>query len=80
MMVSAQLPFQRVVKQDMSRADRYQSAVMINFPSNSRYLKSRYLQICIGGVCVPLNLLLPFLVGVLHRYGWFNWFQQEWVT
>ena len=25
--------------------------------------------ICIGPVCVPLNLFLPFLLGVLHSYG-----------
>jgi len=24
-------------------------------------------QICIGGVCVPLNLLVPFLIGIAHR-------------
>ncbi|DBB13900.1 TPA: hypothetical protein ACH3X3_000887 [Trebouxia sp. C0006] len=36
--------------------------------------------ICIGPVCVPLHLLLPFLVGVLHRYGWLKWFKPEWVT
>jgi len=37
------------------------------------------LQICLGGVCVPLNLLIPFLVGMLHRYGYLKWFRQEWV-
>ena len=31
------------------------------------------LQICIGGVCVPLNVLLPFLVGAAHRAGWLKW-------
>ncbi|CAL8462188.1 g1719 [Coccomyxa elongata] len=36
--------------------------------------------ICFGGVCVPVNLLLPFLIGVLHRYGFFQWFKPEWVT
>lgn len=36
--------------------------------------------ICIGPVCVPLHLLLPFLVGLMHRRGWFKWFKQEWVT
>lgn len=25
--------------------------------------------ICIGPICVPMNLLLPFLLGVLHSYG-----------
>lgn len=38
------------------------------------------MQICIGPVCIPMNLLLPFLIGVLHRYGWFKWFKAEWVT
>eukprot|EP01024_Parvocaulis_polyphysoides_P038746 TRINITY_DN34921_c0_g1_i5.p3 TRINITY_DN34921_c0_g1~~TRINITY_DN34921_c0_g1_i5.p3 ORF type:complete len:100 (+),score=1.20 TRINITY_DN34921_c0_g1_i5:158-457(+) len=36
--------------------------------------------ICIGPCCIPLHLLLPFLIGVLHRYGFFKWFKQEWVT
>ena len=29
--------------------------------------------ICIGPVCVPTNLLLPFLIGALHRYGYLQW-------
>ncbi len=37
-------------------------------------------QICLGPVCIPLNLLVPFLVGLLHRYGYLKWFKQEWVT
>jgi hypothetical protein len=37
-------------------------------------------QICIGPVCVPLNMFLPFLLGILHNYGWFNWIKKEWVT
>eukprot|EP00193_Tetraselmis_chui_P007852 CAMPEP_0177751318 /NCGR_PEP_ID=MMETSP0491_2-20121128/309_1 /TAXON_ID=63592 /ORGANISM="Tetraselmis chuii, Strain PLY429" /LENGTH=140 /DNA_ID=CAMNT_0019266421 /DNA_START=225 /DNA_END=647 /DNA_ORIENTATION=- len=36
--------------------------------------------ICIGPVCVPLNMFLPFLLGILHNYGWFNWIKKEWVT
>mmetsp|Transcript_9204 Transcript_9204/g.12481 ORF Transcript_9204/g.12481 Transcript_9204/m.12481 type:complete len:84 (+) Transcript_9204:282-533(+) len=36
--------------------------------------------ICLGPVCVPLWGVLPFLVGMLHRAGWFQWFKQEWVT
>ena len=36
--------------------------------------------ICIGPVCIPLNLLLPFLVGVLHRWGYFHWLKAEWFT
>mmetsp|Transcript_38742 Transcript_38742/g.99075 ORF Transcript_38742/g.99075 Transcript_38742/m.99075 type:complete len:114 (+) Transcript_38742:254-595(+) len=36
--------------------------------------------ICIGPVCVPLNMFLPFLLGVLHSYGWFEWIKKEWVT
>ncbi|KAK9906896.1 hypothetical protein WJX75_009878 [Coccomyxa subellipsoidea] len=35
---------------------------------------------CFGGVCVPLNLLLPFLIGVLHRYGFLQWVNPQWVT
>lgn len=37
-------------------------------------------QICIGPVCVPLNMFLPFLLGILHSYGWFQWIRKEWVT
>ena len=37
-------------------------------------------QLCLGPVCVPLNLLFPFLVGVAHRAGWLSWFKREWVT
>ncbi|PNH02301.1 hypothetical protein TSOC_011732 [Tetrabaena socialis] len=36
--------------------------------------------ICLGPVCVPLHLLLPFLVGLLHQYGYLKWFKKEWVT
>ena len=36
--------------------------------------------ICIGPVCVPTNLLLPFVIGILHRYGYLKWFRTEWVT
>jgi hypothetical protein len=25
-------------------------------------------------------MFLPFFLGVLHRYGWFNWIKKEWVT
>ena len=38
------------------------------------------MMICFGGVCVPLNLLLPFLVGLMHRYGFFQWLKPEYVT
>lgn len=36
--------------------------------------------ICIGPVCIPLNLLLPFIIGILHRWGYLQWFKAEWVT
>lgn len=36
--------------------------------------------ICIGPVCIPLNMFLPFVLGVLHRYGYLNWIKREWVT
>ena len=36
--------------------------------------------ICFGGVCIPLNLLLPFLVGLMHKYGFFHWLKPEYVT
>ena len=25
-------------------------------------------------------MFLPFLLGILHQYGWFNWIKKEWVT
>lgn len=37
-------------------------------------------QICIGPVCIPMNLLLPFLLGLLHQYGYLKWVKKEWVT
>jgi hypothetical protein len=36
--------------------------------------------ICIGPVCVPLNLFLPFLLGILHQYGYLKFIKREWVT
>ena len=39
-----------------------------------------HLQICLGGVCVPLNLLIPFLIGLAHRNGWLKWIKEEWFT
>ncbi|KAG2485183.1 hypothetical protein HYH03_016072 [Edaphochlamys debaryana] len=36
--------------------------------------------ICLGPVCIPLWGLLPFLVGLLHSYGYLKWFKKEWVT
>lgn len=32
--------------------------------------------LCIGPVCIPLNLLLPFLLGLAHRYGWLQWVKK----
>ena len=31
-------------------------------------------------MCVPLHLLLPFLLGIAHQYGYLQWFKREWVT
>ena len=25
-------------------------------------------------------MLFPFLLGILHRYGYFEWIKQEWLT
>jgi hypothetical protein len=33
------------------------------------------LQICLGPVCVPLHLLLPFLVALAHQHGYMTWFK-----
>ncbi len=30
---------------------------------------------CLGPVCVPVHLLLAFLVGVAHQHGWLMWFK-----
>ena len=38
------------------------------------------MQICIGPCCVPLHLVLAFVVGCLHNYGYLLWFKKEWVT
>ncbi|PRW60800.1 outer membrane lipo -sorting [Chlorella sorokiniana] len=35
--------------------------------------------ICLGPVCVPLHLLLPFLVALAHQHGYLTWFRREWV-
>lgn len=37
------------------------------------------LQICLGPVCVPLHLLLPFLVTLAHQRGYLRWFRKDWV-
>lgn len=37
-------------------------------------------QICLGPVCVPLHLLLPFLLGLAHQYGYLRWLRREWLT
>ncbi len=42
--------------------------------------RSMPLQLCFGPVCVPCNLLLPFLLGLAHRAGWLHWFKREWLT
>ena len=39
----------------------------------------RFLQICIGPVCVPLHLFLPFALAWLHRRGYFTFIKEEWV-
>jgi len=36
--------------------------------------------LCFGGVCVPLNMLVPFIVGILHRYGYLRWIKPQWFT
>lgn len=37
-------------------------------------------QICLGPVCVPLHLLIPFVLAYLHRHGYLRWVKKEWVT
>lgn len=31
-------------------------------------------------MCVPLHLLLPFVVAMAHQHGWLLWFKRDWVT
>ena len=35
------------------------------------------MQICLGPVCVPLHLLLPFLVALAHQHGYLTWFKVK---
>jgi hypothetical protein len=37
------------------------------------------LQICLGPVCVPLHLLLPFLLTLAHQRGYLRWIKSEWL-
>jgi len=36
--------------------------------------------ICLGPVCIPMSAFVPFCIGVLHRYGYMKWVQEEWFT
>ena len=36
--------------------------------------------ICLGPCCIPVHLLLAFLVGLAHNRGYMLWFKKEWVT
>ncbi|KAL4515108.1 hypothetical protein Ndes2526B_g09671 [Nannochloris sp. 'desiccata'] len=36
--------------------------------------------LCLGPVCVPLHLLLPFLLALAHQRGYFLFIKREWVT
>lgn len=36
--------------------------------------------ICLGGVCVPVHLLIPFLLAWAHSRGWLRWVNKEWAT
>ncbi|KAL6751105.1 hypothetical protein V8C86DRAFT_2789005, partial [Haematococcus lacustris] len=36
--------------------------------------------ICIGPVCIPLHMVLAFLLGILHKWGYLKFIKQEWVT
>ena len=35
---------------------------------------------CLGPVCVPMSAFVPFLLGMLHQYGYLKWVKQEWFT
>lgn len=37
-------------------------------------------QICLWGVCIPVHLLLPFLVALAHQHGFLLWLRREWFT
>lgn len=32
--------------------------------------------LCLGPICIPLNLLLPFMLGLAHKYGLLSWFKR----
>ncbi|GMH35481.1 hypothetical protein BSKO_03349 [Bryopsis sp. KO-2023] len=36
--------------------------------------------ICLGPVCIPLHLLLPFVLTWFHQRGYFTWFKREWLS
>jgi hypothetical protein len=48
-------------------------------PQKHVLLSTRMPVLCIGPVCIPLNVLLPFLLGVAHHYGWLKWVKR-WVA
>lgn len=35
--------------------------------------------ICIGGICVPLHLLIPALIILAHQKGYLKWLNPDWV-
>ena len=49
------------------------------FSTRPSQLTPRFPQICIGPVCVPLHLFLPFALAWLHRRGYFTFIKEEWV-
>ncbi|KAI8106999.1 hypothetical protein M9434_001647 [Picochlorum sp. BPE23] len=36
--------------------------------------------ICLGGVCIPVHLLLAFFVAWAHRHGYLLFLREEWFT
>lgn len=64
----------------MTNARHHTRLLASHHPGMTTALVHSLPQICIGPVCVPLNLFLPFLLGILHRYGYLTWVKKEWVT
>lgn len=57
---------------------RLQTLRQVESASN-RVGTARRMIICLGPVCVPVHLLLAFLVGLAHQHGYMKWFKREWV-
>ncbi len=56
---------------------RFASLNLVEYISQTNQLRP---QLCLGPVCVPLHLLIPFLLTLAHQRGWLLFIKREWVT